>query len=98
MDENSKKHLLKTGTTTLGIVTKEGIVMAADRKATFADSRGGVHYVADEMEKIKEFNKDIILAMAGTATFCLRAIRLCIYIFVNFRSPVLIYRPKRPEL
>ncbi len=75
MDADSKKHMLKTGTTTLGIVTKEGIVLAADKKGTFADQGGGVHYIAGEMEKIKEFNENIILTIAGTATFALRAIQ-----------------------
>ena len=74
MDEELKKNISKTGTTTLGIVTKEGIVLAADKKVTFADQSGGVHYVAGEMEKIIEFNKDSILTIAGTATFALRAI------------------------
>ena len=75
MDNDAKKHILKTGTTTIGIVTKEGIVLAADKKGTYADQSGGVHYIAGEMEKIKSFNKDILLAISGTATFALRAIK-----------------------
>ena len=34
MDEELKKSILKTGTTILGIVCKDGVVMAADTKAT----------------------------------------------------------------
>lgn len=34
MDEDLKKNILKTGTTILGIVCKDGIVMAADRQVT----------------------------------------------------------------
>jgi len=75
MDENLSKRMLKTGTTTLGIVTTEGIVLAADKKATYADNGGGVHYIAGEMEKVKEFNENIMLTLAGTATFCLRIIK-----------------------
>ncbi len=74
MNEDIKKHMLKTGTTTLGIVTKEGIVLAADKKATYG-GHGGVAYIAGKMGKIKEFNEDIILTIAGTATFALRAIQ-----------------------
>lgn len=74
MDESLKGHMLKTGTTTLGIVTKEGIVLAADKKATYAGN-SGVHYIAGKMEKIKKFNDDTILTIAGTATFALRAIQ-----------------------
>jgi proteasome beta subunit len=76
MDEDLKKKMLSTGTTTLGIVTKEGIVLAADKKGTYADGHGGVHYIAGEFEKIKSFNENIIMTMAGTATFCLRAITM----------------------
>jgi len=75
MDEDLKKNMLKTGTTTVGIVTKEGIVLAADKKGTYADSHGGVHYIAGEMEKIKSFNENILLTISGTATFALRAIK-----------------------
>jgi len=74
MDADLKKHMLKTGTTTLGIVTTEGIVLAADKKATYADQSGGVHYNAGEMSKIREFNEDLILTIAGTATYAFRAI------------------------
>ena len=74
MDENLKKHMLSTGTTTLGIVTKEGIVIAADKKGTYADNHGGVHYIAGEFNKVKEFNENIIMTIAGVATICLRAI------------------------
>ncbi|NPE26537.1 hypothetical protein HNV12_00865 [Methanococcoides sp. SA1] len=74
MDKDLKKHMLKTGTTTLGIVTKEGIVLAADKKATYG-SGSGTAYIAGKMQKIQEFNKNIILTIAGTATFALRSIQ-----------------------
>lgn len=74
MDEDLKKHMLKTGTTTLGIITKEGIVLAADKKATYGGYEG-VAYVAGKVEKIHEFNKNIILTIAGAASMCLRAIQ-----------------------
>jgi len=75
MDENSKKHMLKTGTTTLGIVTTEGIVLAADKKATYGSEYGGVSYIAGEVQKIHEFNENIMLTIAGAAASCLRAIQ-----------------------
>lgn len=74
MNEESKKHILKTGTTTLGIVTKEGIVLAADKKVTYGGG-SGTAYIAGKMEKIHEFNKDIILTIAGAASMALRAIQ-----------------------
>ncbi len=70
-----KKNMLKTGTTTIGIVTKDGIVLAADKQGSYGDQNGGVHYIAGEMEKIKSFNENILLTIAGTATFALRAIK-----------------------
>lgn len=76
MDADLKEKMLKTGTTTLGIVTKEGIVLAADKKATYADARGGVHYIAGDMHKIREFNKDIIMTIAGAASLALKAIQM----------------------
>jgi proteasome beta subunit len=74
MDADLKKHMLKTGTTTLGIVTTEGIILAADKKVTYGDQGGGIHYNAGEMSKIIEFNENLILTIAGTATYALRAI------------------------
>jgi 20S proteasome alpha/beta subunit len=34
MEEEIKKNVLKTGTSLVGIVCKDGIVMAGDRKTT----------------------------------------------------------------
>jgi len=75
MNEDSKKHMLKTGTTTLGIITQEGIVLAADKKATYGGN-GGVAYIAGKVQKIHEFNEDIILTIAGAAASCLKAIQI----------------------
>ena len=38
MDDDLKKSILKTGTTILGIVCKDGIVMASDRQITAGSS------------------------------------------------------------
>lgn len=38
MDEDLKKSILKTGTTILGIVCKDGVVMASDRQITAGHS------------------------------------------------------------
>lgn len=66
--------ILKTGTTTLGIVTKDGIVVAADKQASYG-SAGGVGYIAGEVKKIHGFNDDIIITIAGAASLALRAIQ-----------------------
>jgi len=74
MDNNFEKNFLKTGTTTIGIVCKDGIVLAADKQGSYGDSQGGVHYIAGEMKKVRSFNDDIILTIAGTASLALKAI------------------------
>jgi proteasome beta subunit len=76
MDKDLKKHVLKTGTTTLGIVCKGGIVVAADKKGTYG-GEGGVAYIAGgDQEKIQKVNPDIIVTTAGTASDTRRVIKL----------------------
>ena len=68
MDQELKKHIVKTGTTTLGIVCKDGVVMAADKRGTYGGD-GGVSYIAGEdQEKIQEVTPEIIVTTAGTAS------------------------------
>ncbi|MBW2992024.1 proteasome subunit beta [Candidatus Woesearchaeota archaeon] len=58
MEENIKK-----GTTTLGIVCKDGIVLAADRRAT----AGGM-VVGKKTEKIQLINGNMAVTLAGTVS------------------------------
>ncbi len=78
MDEDLKKHIIKTGTTTLGIVCKDGIVVAADKRASYGTSDNqGVSYIAGkEHEKIHFVMPNIIVTTAGTASDTRRNIRL----------------------
>jgi len=76
MDEEFKKSVLKTGTTTLGIVCKEGIVLAADKRGTFG-SNDGVSYIASrEEEKIVKVNDRIVVTIAGVASDLQKVIKL----------------------
>ncbi len=59
MDEELKKSILKTGTTILGIVCKDGVVMAADRQIT----AGNIVYGKKEK---KVFPVLDYLVMSGT--------------------------------
>src|SRR3990167_3329982 len=59
MDAELKNSILKTGTTILGIVCKDGIVMAADKQST-----AGTIVMDKDSEKIKIIND--YLAFAGT--------------------------------
>ncbi len=58
MDEYKIK---KTGTTTVGIVCKDGVVLAADKKATL----GGMIVSNKDMEKIVIINENLALTVAG---------------------------------
>ena len=58
MEENIKK-----GTTTIGIVCKDGVILAADRRAT----AGGM-IVGKKTEKIQLINDNVAVTMAGTVS------------------------------
>ncbi|MBW3003572.1 proteasome subunit beta [Candidatus Woesearchaeota archaeon] len=65
------KEELKTGTTTVGIVCKEGLVLAADKRAT-----AGNLIVDKRAKKIHEVTDRIALTMAGTVSDVLLLIKL----------------------
>jgi len=59
----NNEHIVKTGTTTVGLICKDGIVLAADKRATSG------YLVADKMtDKISNLNDNIVVTMAGTAS------------------------------
>lgn len=58
MDEDIKKNVLKTGTTIVGIVCKDGIVMAADRQVSVGN-------IAMHKNEHKVFFANEYLAVAG---------------------------------
>ncbi len=61
MDEEIKKNLMK-GTTTVGIVCKDGIVMAADKRAVLGES----YFIAHKEErKIYKITDNIAVTTAG---------------------------------
>lgn len=53
--------LHKTGTTTVGLVCKDGIVLAADKKVTL----GGMIVSSKKFEKIVVINEDLAMTVAG---------------------------------
>ncbi len=55
--------VMKTGTTTIGVVCKEGIVLAADKRAT-----AGNYIVNKTCDKIFLITPDMALTMAGTVS------------------------------
>jgi proteasome beta subunit len=54
---------LKTGTTTVGLVCKDGIVLAADRRAT-----AGYFIAAKKVDKVLQLTDDIAVTIAGTVS------------------------------
>lgn len=54
---------LKTGTTTLGIVCKDGIVIAADKRAT-----AGSFIAAKDVEKVVQINDNLAITTAGSVS------------------------------
>lgn len=62
MTEDFKKNILKTGTTILGIVCKDGVIMAADRQISMG------HVVASKnAEKVFPINNYSVVAGCGVA-------------------------------
>mgnify|MGYP001619380414 CR=1 FL=1 len=58
------QDIIKKGTTTVGLVCKEGIVLAADKRATM-----GYNFVADKrVEKICQIADNMAITMAGTVS------------------------------
>ncbi len=59
-----EKNRLETGTTTLGIVCKDGIVLAADKRVTL----GGMMVSNKKFDKIVNLNDDIAVTTAGSVS------------------------------
>jgi len=64
MDEEIKKSILKTGTSIVGIVCKDGIVMAADRRVTL----GGQLVIEKNLQKVVQINDYLVVAGTGVAS------------------------------
>lgn len=62
MDDDLKKNILKTGTSLVGLVCKDGIVMAAERQGTVGD----IVFSKNE-RKVVKINDYIILSGTGVA-------------------------------
>ena len=61
MDNELKKSILKTGTTILGIVCKDGVVMAADRQVTLGHSMA----YDKKFQKVSLVNDYLVVGWAG---------------------------------
>lgn len=76
MDQDLKKHIKKTGTTTIGIVCKDGIVVAADQQGSYGGD-GGVSYISGGIDKkVLEVTPDIIVTIAGVASDLFKLVKV----------------------
>ena len=58
--DSEKLNIVKTGTTTIGIICKEGIVLAADKRAT------SDHFISDKnVQKVIKLADNIAVTIAG---------------------------------
>jgi len=64
MDAELQKNILKTGTSLVGIVCKEGVIMAGDRKTT----AGGQIVMNKDKQKVVAINDYIVLSGTGSAS------------------------------
>lgn len=60
MDEELKNSILKTGTTVIGIVCKDGVVMAADRQVT-----AGNLVMLKNLSKVNKINDYLVISWTG---------------------------------
>ena len=60
MEEEIKNSILKTGTTVIGIVCKEGIIMAADRQVT-----AGNLVMSKNFQKVGPINDYLVMSWTG---------------------------------
>ena len=65
------KDIMKTGTTTVGVVCKDGIILAADKRAT-----SGYLISSKKIDKIHKITDYIAVTMAGTASDAQLLVRL----------------------
>jgi len=64
MDQNLKNNILSTGTSLVGIVCKDGVVMAGDNKTTL----GGQIVINKDSQKVEEINKYLLASGTGNAS------------------------------
>lgn len=64
MDENLKKNILSAGTSLVGIVCKDGVVMAGDRKTT----AGGQIVMSKDTQKVCPINDYLVISGTGTSS------------------------------
>jgi proteasome beta subunit len=65
LDQDQVEKILKSGTTTVGIIIKDGVVVATDSQAT-----AGTYVVSKQAQKLFEINKYTAATIAGGVADC----------------------------
>lgn len=65
VEEELKKHIARTGTTTIGLVCKDGIVLAADKRVTMGE---GLFIAHKAFDKILPITDKIAVTTAGVVS------------------------------
>lgn len=65
MDQDLKKNILSTGTSLVGIVCKDGVVMASDRRVSAGE---GSVVVGKNFQKTSQINDYLVISIAGTVS------------------------------
>lgn len=68
MEEELKRNVAKTGTTTVGIVCKDGIVLAADKRVTMGSGEGPLFVGHKKFDKILFITDNIAATTAGNVS------------------------------
>ncbi len=71
MDNELKNSILKTGTTILGIVCKDGVVMASDRQITAGNLVMGKNY-----QKTVQVNNYLLMSFTGMVSDAQRVVKI----------------------
>lgn len=64
MEDELKKNIMKTGTSLVGLVCKDGVVMAGDKRAT----AGGQIVMNKNAKKVIKINDYLVMSGTGTAS------------------------------
>ncbi len=76
MDDDIKKHVSKTGTTTVGVVCKDGIVLAGDRKITLGNGESIAYISPRNEDKVVFVTDNLLVSTAGNASDLQRLVKL----------------------
>lgn len=65
MTDELKKNIMKTGTTTIGLICKDGVILAADKRATLGE---GIFIGHKSVDKVLKITNKIAVTTAGNVS------------------------------